>query len=39
VRGGSWLNYRDFMLVAYRYWYYPDYSFFNLGFRLVSPVF
>jgi formylglycine-generating enzyme required for sulfatase activity len=39
VRGGSWSINRDFARVALRYWRYPDYSNYNLGFRLVPPVF
>jgi formylglycine-generating enzyme required for sulfatase activity len=38
LRGGSWLNIRDFARCVVRHWNSPDYSFNHIGFRLVSPV-
>jgi formylglycine-generating enzyme required for sulfatase activity len=39
VRGGSWLNLRDYARVAYCGRTFPGYSHNYIGFRLVSPVF
>ena len=33
-RGGSWYNNAKYCRVSYRYYYYPDYTFLNLGLRL-----
>lgn len=38
IRGGSWNYFAENCLVAYRYRRYPDFRYFNLGFRLLSPV-
>ena len=35
-RGGGWYDYASCCRVAYRYYWYPDYSSINLGFRLAS---
>ncbi len=39
VRGGSWYYYRDYARVADRYRVNPVNSYYNYGFRVVSPVF
>jgi formylglycine-generating enzyme required for sulfatase activity len=38
VRGGSWGDDQILARCAYRYWFYPYFSDFNIGFRCVSPV-
>lgn len=35
LRGGSWINFRDYALCAYRAAYVPDYDDGHLGFRLA----
>jgi hypothetical protein len=35
LRGGCWDLDRDFARCAYRYWVYPYYRYFNIGFRCV----
>jgi formylglycine-generating enzyme required for sulfatase activity len=35
VRGGGWYGYADVCRVANRYYRWPDYENFHLGFRLV----
>jgi formylglycine-generating enzyme required for sulfatase activity len=34
-RGGSWYNFFDSCAVSCRYYYGPDYRYFNVGFRVV----
>lgn len=35
LRGGSWLTYSDFARCAYRYRYFPNYWYYDVGFRCV----
>jgi formylglycine-generating enzyme required for sulfatase activity len=37
MRGGSWNYTARSCRAAFRYWYGPDYRYYNLGFRLVLP--
>jgi len=37
VRGGWWGDYAYCARSAFRYYYYPDDRYFNIGFRLVRP--
>jgi formylglycine-generating enzyme required for sulfatase activity len=38
LRGGSWLDAQVFARCVERYRHFPDFSYSNFGFRLVSPV-
>jgi formylglycine-generating enzyme required for sulfatase activity len=38
LRGGSWLNFSVYLRAAVRYWYRPDDSGGNIGFRCVREV-
>ncbi len=35
-RGGGWRNHAQICRSAFRYFYYPDYRHFNIGFRLAA---
>jgi len=37
-RGGGWRNYTQLCRSAFRYNYFPDYRYFNIGFRVVDAV-
>ena len=37
-RGGGWRNYAQLCRSAFRYNYFPDYRYFNIGFRVVSDL-
>ncbi len=37
-RGGGWRNYAQLCRSAFRYNYFPDYRYFNIGFRVVDAV-
>ncbi|MDX1940387.1 MAG: formylglycine-generating enzyme family protein [Saprospiraceae bacterium] len=36
LRGGSWHSFDGDCRVAYRYWYYPDILYLDIGFRLAQ---
>ena len=35
LRGGSWGDYEFVLPCSIRYWLYPVYRFYNIGFRVV----
>lgn len=39
VRGGSWIDGACNLRSSYRYWFSPDYSEYNIGFRCLREVF
>ncbi len=40
LRGGSWSSYPEYARASYRYWYYPDFRYHFVGFRVLcsSPI-